>query len=321
MSKLNTILCIISLILLAIIAITLIVKLVIYINRCIKMKHFKPEPDKCIQIDKLNNDIRDTGFQYDCRDDVFFSRIDAWQRPFGYCSLYDDAMALTGIIADCEPICFDYNNKHWLIELWKGQYGITAGAEVGVYNTSKNKLSLSGFNGYFYECISSDEFLPIRFELRKEGTVLFSRSGVHWWLTGFRLGEYISPSKLSLYVKICFPTRAMCTAFTDALIKLGYDRCEFSVRFTTVCIKFNKPHSPQPASRTKVQEAVTMQMNENNVKLYEFVTKDFDNTLDKLEFLKSSAPEIYELCINSIYHHDLYKAYKIIKPAAGEPRC
>lgn len=321
MSKLNTILCTIALILLALIVIALIIKLVVYINRYFKIKHFKPNADKCNQIDTLNSDIKDTGFQYDCRSDVFFSRIDAWQRPFGYCSLYDDAMPLAGIIADCEPICFDYDNKHWLIELWKGQYGITAGAEVGIYNTSKNKLSLPGFNGYFYECISSAEFLPIKFELRKGNTILFSRSGVHWWLTGFRLGEYISPSKLSLHVKIYFPTRCMCMAFTDALIKLGYDRCEFSVRFTTVCIKFTKPHSIQPASRTKVQEAVTMQMNENNVKLYSLVTKDFDNTPDKLEFLKSSAPELYDICINSIYHYDLYKAYRIIKPVAGEPTC
>ena len=32
-------------------------------------------------------------------------------------------------IIDCEPIYFSYGGKRWLIELWKGQYALTTGAE------------------------------------------------------------------------------------------------------------------------------------------------------------------------------------------------
>mgnify|MGYP000621142798 CR=1 FL=1 len=28
---------------------------------------------------------------------------------------------------------FDYQGKTWLLEFWKGQYGINTGAEIGIY--------------------------------------------------------------------------------------------------------------------------------------------------------------------------------------------
>ena len=78
------------------------------------------------------------GFQLDHSQNIFYSKITAWQRRFGYCRLYDEAAAPLGMIIDCEPIYFTYDGRQWLIEFWKGQYGMTTGAEMGVYYTQED---------------------------------------------------------------------------------------------------------------------------------------------------------------------------------------
>ena len=79
------------------------------------------------KIDKVNDALKNYGFYYDYRSDVVSSRIDAWQRNVGYCSLYDELTPSFNMIIDCEPIYFNYDNKRWLIEFWKGQYGMITG--------------------------------------------------------------------------------------------------------------------------------------------------------------------------------------------------
>jgi hypothetical protein len=56
------------------------------------------------------------GYSYDPQQDIFYSNMDAWQREFGYCRLYDEAATPLRLIMDCEPIYFDFKEKHWLIE-------------------------------------------------------------------------------------------------------------------------------------------------------------------------------------------------------------
>ncbi|MBN1962231.1 MAG: DUF4474 domain-containing protein [Deltaproteobacteria bacterium] len=80
------------------------------------------------------------GFCYSPEQDIIYSRMDAWQRKFGYAYSYDIAAPITiSAIIDCEPFFFHYNNKHWMIELWKGQYGLETGAEIGIYNSDEKQ--------------------------------------------------------------------------------------------------------------------------------------------------------------------------------------
>lgn len=55
------------------------------------------EPGK----DELSEAIEFSGFTYDPEQDIFFSNMDAWQREFGYCRLYDEAAAPFGMIVEC----------------------------------------------------------------------------------------------------------------------------------------------------------------------------------------------------------------------------
>src|SRR5690348_3361555 len=92
---------------------------------------------------KLAQKVFDLGFIYATEDpdnpdpttwDFIYSRQDAWQRGVGYSWAYDKAAPLSRMILDCEPLYFTYDGKQWLIELWKGQYVIECGGEIGVYN-------------------------------------------------------------------------------------------------------------------------------------------------------------------------------------------
>jgi len=188
--------------------------------------------------------------------------MDALQRQFGYAYGYDAAALGMNAILDCEPIFFDYAGKHWMIELWKGQYGLETGCEIGVYNrqigsTSPGYALLDATVGarpgdsnpshnLFFDCAKDDERLVVSSTLYKNGQALFFRGPEkHWWLTGFKWGIYSRPQELTMDVSITCLDAAMRTALLDALEDMGYS---VDVSSGTVSFKFATPSSHQPRS-------------------------------------------------------------------------
>lgn len=296
-----------------IICIILIILAVIFTVWLIRKHRFRPGTNQLEKQAELNADLKDAGFAYEMNGDYFYSLMNCWQRDVGYCRLYDEAAPLFNMIMDCEPVTFAYGGKRWLIELWKGQYGITTGGEIGVYNTERGDIEDDRFTGTFYESIEDDERLGLSFVLKKNGKVILRRKDVHWWLTGFKLGEFSEPNALTMDAAITFPDRQMRDAFTDGLIRIGYSRHEFSVRMKTVSIHYTKPHSPQTESRNKVKAAIVQKTNHSNCYLYETATGEYSHTLDKLEFLKAMVPELYTLFMESLYAKGIYEAFGWIK--------
>ena len=43
-----------------------------------------------------------------------------------------------GMVFDCEPLYFSCNGKSYLLELWKGQYGMSTGAGIGFYPAERS---------------------------------------------------------------------------------------------------------------------------------------------------------------------------------------
>ena len=143
----------IFLIIISVIAVVAVVGLAVWLIRAYR---FQPTKDKQKQKEALNADLEAAGFAYEPKGDYFYSLMDCWQRKVGYCRLYDEGSPLFNMIMDCEPVTFSYAGKRWLIELWKGQYGITTGAEIGIYNTSREDVQTDRFTGTFYENISDE---------------------------------------------------------------------------------------------------------------------------------------------------------------------
>jgi hypothetical protein len=49
--------------------------------------------------------------------------------------------------------------------------------------------------------------------LKKNGETLFTRQAKHWWLTGFRLGEFSEPYELTMEVSVTLKDVFMRNAF------------------------------------------------------------------------------------------------------------
>lgn len=239
------------------------------------------------------------GFAYSKEQDIFYSTINAWQRNFGYSRLYDEAAPHFAMIVDSEPVYFNYDNKRWLIEFWKGQYGITTGCEVGVYNTKRPEFNIPGvFDETFYDCASDDDIIYISYTLFKNGQELFSIEDIHWWLTGFKLGEFSQPCELVMDISLTLKDEAMLDAFVEGIRQTGYSNNEIEVNGNTVRIEFNKPHSSQPHSRTKDIEDFMQSYNKQNCELFRKLTGDYNSIASKLVVLQKKAPALYNSILN-----------------------
>lgn len=277
----------------------------------IKRKKKKNSYTSNTSLDEL---IDTVGYAYNPKKDIFFSTMDAWQRNMGYCRLYDEAAAPLGMIIDCEPVYFSYDGKRWLIEFWKGQYGMTTGCEVGVYTTDWPDLNIPGvFNGTFYRCASNHDRLDISFYLTKNKQTIIKRSDKHWWLTGFKLGEFSEPSELSLDIYIKFKDRSMRKAFVSALQEAGYTAEEFDIKNTTVAIRFDKPHTKQPYTRTSEGDSKVLQRNKMFCDKYQSITNGYDNLEDKINAIKEQSPELYKEVLKIGKPFALFDLFKKIK--------
>jgi len=266
------------------------------------------------RLDQLNKDLKPFGFAYDPSQDVFYSLNDCWQRKFGYCRLYDEASAVFSMIIDCEPIYFRYREKKWLIEFWKGQYGMTTGAEVGIYYTSEPDLDIPGiFTGTFFHCPKDEDRINMSFVLRKNGNVLFTRTGYHWWLTGFRLGEFSQPSELSMDIMLDLHDREMAEAFVRGLKEAGYTENEYGIRGRRVFVHFDKPHTPQPVTRNPLTVSIMQRNNRSFCEAYQYLTRAYTNTLDKLTAVKYQSPQMYNQIMNMGKSHQIFEGYNRIK--------
>lgn len=264
--------------------------------------------------DILDKAIVTAGFAYDLQQDIFFSRMDAWQRHRGYCRLYDEMAAPFGMIIDCEPVYFEYDGKKWLIELWKGQYDLTTGGEVGVYVTEAPDLNVPGiFNGIFYRCAGDEDLLSISFSLEKNDKTLLVRDDRHWWLTGFKLGEFSDPSELKMKVLIALKDEMMCEAFVEGLEKTGYSKSEIVVRGNTVGLEFAETRTRQPSTRTPETDRIIQMKNKLLCDKYLEITGPYDNFPDKMKAIQDKAAELLDKVINIGKPKQLFDMYEKIK--------
>ena len=274
----------------------------------------KSHKNEQVDEDNIHETIKMAGYAYDESQDIFYSVLDAWQRGLGYCRLYDEAAAPLGMIIDCEPIYFTYNDQHWLIEFWKGQYDLTTGCEVGVYVTNTLDLSIpDAYKDTFYEAVSDEDLLLISYSLSKDGEVLFRRQGHHWWLTGFKLGEFSEPGELTMDIAIALKDRQMRDAFVQSLLKVGYTEENIKARGNQVSLKFDQPYSPQPNSRTKGGDWLIQRKNEWLCETYQELTKGYDGLDQKLLAVKEQSPELYNMVLNIGKSKEIFEEYKKIE--------
>ena len=133
------------------------------------------------------------GYLYDPQEEVFFTADDPWQRNFGFNKLYDLASQFVWIQYDTTRFYFTYQDSDWMVQPWKGQYGmILYGAELGVYKKYTER------DADHYDCAQDADRLQMsmdfeRYYFNDDGTgewrhEFYRPYGTYWWCTGFKLG-------------------------------------------------------------------------------------------------------------------------------------
>lgn len=260
-------------------------------TRIWRSRHYVPQYHSEEQVAEFNQELYPSGFAYDPQTDSFYTLRDAWQRQYGYRKTYDEMAPYFNMIIDCEPIKFWYDGEYWMIELWKGQYGLLTGAEVGIY------VSEDGRN---YRCATDEEEISIGFVLMKDNNVIAQRYERHWWLTAFVLGEYSRLNELSMIVELNLPDVEMCLAVINELRRMGYNGENFTVYRNSIRIRFDRPYSRQPKSRKSLSARINNKMNKRNCKIFNRYTKRYICTLDKIEYIRIRIPRIYNACLKML---------------------
>lgn len=237
--------------------------------------------EKCRLLSSL---IEPFGYCYNEKEDIISSRNDAWQREAGYTSLYDRAAPYFNMVFDYLPVYFPYQHKTWLIEFWKGQYGINTGAEIGVYYSDR-LLTEEELPTALFAAVEDKDMLPVSFTLMKENCPLASLSKVTWWLTAFKMGLFSKPSQLYMNCSIHFPDCEMMQSFLDSLLRTGILKECVRVCCTTVHIQFGGPQHRKYGCFTRLVRKWAQFWNRIFCKIYLFLTRYFCSTIDRLLYL------------------------------------
>jgi len=189
------------------------------------------------------------GFSYDADENVFYASLNAWQRHFGYTYLYDMAAPFGYIWYDTSRIYFTYEDKEYMMQLWKGRYGMPlVGCEIGLYYRDVGDTKLIDNNGNkYFKCADNEMLVKMSLSLFKDGNLLFSRHEQYsWWLTGFVLRamtptwgmDPTETAELKVVSNIKFKDAGMMNAFIEGLEKTT--EIEHNATKKTRTIKFQK---------------------------------------------------------------------------------
>lgn len=242
---------------------------------------------ECEKIALFNQLIAPFGFSYEPGQEVFTSRVDAWQRKEGYEALFDNLASKFNMVIDAFPVYFDYKGKTWMIEFWKGQYGINTGAEVGVYHANR-LIPEEQRKKVHYNAVSDEEMPLIGMRLERKYRRLFAGKEYHWWFTAFRMGMFSEPEDLILRSSITFCDPAEAKAFGEGLLKAGCEKSRFRVRNRRVTVLFD--WTQRHTGLEKLYRCFVQKLNRVYCRLYQLVTLPFTKTSDRMLFLYEQLP-------------------------------
>ena len=173
------------------------------------------------------------GYKYSFRDDYYYTNDkQCWQSNFGFAKLYDLVAPYILLEYDYVRVYFTYEGKDWMIQLWKGQYGLLFyGAEQGIYTKAHSDDEINAFT--FYRCADQSDWLDMEMSLYHDnGNGVYERElsrdyGKYWWCTGFKSGhlrQQEPANELRTVGTITCKDAEMARLFSDGLEQLGFTR-------------------------------------------------------------------------------------------------
>ncbi len=146
-------------------------------------------------IKDLLKDQQVLSYQYSYVDDYYYTNDkEAWQYNFGFGKIYDLFAPYLLLEYDYIRIFFTYDNKDWMLQMWKGQYGMVFyGSEIGIYNRDHVDDGVNEWT--FFECPPEEDWLGMEMtlwhqQINGDWKREFTREyGKYWWCTGFKNGH------------------------------------------------------------------------------------------------------------------------------------
>ncbi len=244
---------------------------------------------KCTLLDEL---VYPFGYRFHCDCGFFSSTVDAPQKQAGYTWLYDYMAPRFQMVFDALPVYFDYRGRTWLIEFWKGQYGINTGAEIGVYHAD-TIIPEEDYKKTLFSCAEKEEMLDCSFQLCNPDCECIRNAERHWWLTAFLVGCFSKPSDLSMECCIRFPNREMLSAFVAGLEQAGCQEHSISVNGLSVCFVFCENAAEKFNLITRFWRRFSQWKNKLFCKLYLWVTRPFTCPEDRILYLYFYLPAAF----------------------------
>ncbi len=170
-------------------------------------------------------------YQYSYVDDYYYTNDkEAWQYNFGFGKIYDFVSPYLLLEYDYIRVFFTYEDKDWMLQMWKGQYGMVFyGGEIGIYNRPHVDDGMSEWT--FFNCPAEEDWLNMEMTLWHEeidGTWKreFTREyDKYWWCTGFKNGHLRQEEpadELRLTGRITFKDEEMTALVADGLKECGF---------------------------------------------------------------------------------------------------
>lgn len=172
------------------------------------------------------------GYKYSFKDDYYYvNDVKCWQQGFGFGRFYDLVAPYILLEYDYVRVFFTYENKDYMIQLWKGQYGlIFYGCEQGIYYKAHSDKEDGIFT--FYKAMDQSEWPQMKMTLyhdkQRDGnfTREFTRDfSTHWWCSGFKPGHLKveePANELRQEGTIVFKSAEMAKYFADGLKICGF---------------------------------------------------------------------------------------------------
>ena len=239
------------------------------------------DQEKCCMLNELTEPL---GYCYDARQDIFTSTTDAWQKRFGYGAIYDKFAPLLNMVIDSQPVYFDYDGKTWLIEFWKGQYGINTGAEIGIYHADR-LLSEAEYQVAHFSAADEHETLSCSLHLCMADDTYVQLSEKHWWLTAFLPGVFSRPGDLRLKAALYFPNEEMLNAFYNGLCKAEYPAEQITIQNLCLSFTFHRPMPVHYGLFTRFHRHFSQCLNRMYCRLFVWITSPFLCTEDRVLYL------------------------------------
>ena len=169
-------------------------------------------------------------YQYSYVDDYYYTNDkEAWQYNFGFGKIYDLASPYLLLEYDYIRIFFTYEKKDWMLQMWKGQYGmIFYGGEIGIYNRPHEDDGVNEWT--FFNCPAEEDWLKMEMTLYHQDTNgkwnrEFTREyDYYWWCTGFKNGHLRQEEpadELRLTGRITMKDKEMTKLVSDGLAECG----------------------------------------------------------------------------------------------------